>query len=317
MATLVQISYALSLAEHGSFIKAARASFVTQPTLSMQLQKLEEELNVVLFDRSRKPITPTDTGMVVLEQFRRVMHEYNLIEEVLNQSKGQVSGDFRLGIIPTMAPYIVPLFLRPFMNLCPKVHLTIHEITTTEILSNLKTGELDAGILATPINDPKILEEALFNEPFCIYHSPDLNFQDDVRELKLKDLPLDQLVIMNEGHCLRNQVIDLCSLNDQGHNKGFEMEIGSVATLTKIIDQGPFFTILPKLCLQDLPKGKYNRQVKNFTGLLPYREVGIVTYRREQKRTVAQALTSVIKQNIPKHLAGDDQQFRLGQLLRP
>jgi LysR family hydrogen peroxide-inducible transcriptional activator len=262
-------------------------------------------------------VAPTDVGAQVLEQFRRVLQEYGRIEEILNQTKGQVSGDYRLGVIPTMASYIVPLFLRAFVKQYPKVHLSIHEITTDEIIHNLKAGQIDAGILATPLGDPQIIEEPLFAEGFCIYHSKDLDLGREGQAIGLKELPLDQIVVMNEGHCLRNQVLDLCKLSETSHAKNFVMETGSVATLIRIIDQGPYFTILPQLCLQDLPKKKLTQQVKMFIGATPYREVGMVTYRRELKRATAQALMSIIQQNIPESLKQMNSSQHKGRLILP
>ena len=194
--SLTQLTYIVAVAQTRNFVKAAKSCFISQPTLSMQIQKLEEELGVILFDRSRKPVEPTLIGKKVLEQSQRVLQEAFRIEELIKEEMGEISGDFKLGIIPTLAPYLLPLFLENFTKSYPKVNLIVEELQTQQIIRMLGRDKIDAGILVTPLNSKGIIEQPLFNDPFVVY----LNKNHPLYKLEKvsdKDLTLEDLWLLN------------------------------------------------------------------------------------------------------------------------
>jgi len=292
MYTLTQIKYAIAVDQHRNFSRAARASNVSQPTLSMQLQKLESQLDMVIFDRSRKPVVPTREGEVLLKQFRKVLAEQEQIDEVIATMRGVLEGPFRLGIIPTMAPSLLPRIVPGFVEAHPLVILHIEELTTADIIRRLCEDSLDAGILATPLNEPRLSEFPLFREEFQVFHSPLMDVHtDETGRVALEDLPSDRLMVMRAGHCLRTQTLDLCALGDTaslGH--GFRLEAGSLASLCAMVGTGPFFTVLPALNAAELNRQGLKPQVKEIAGDIPYREVSLVTRRLENRRAVRAAL---------------------------
>jgi len=297
MATLSQLAYALAVDRHRGFRRAAKASFVSQPTLSMQLAKLEDELGVVLFDRSRKPVVPTREGAVLLEQFRAVMREYERIDEVMQELRGVIAGPYRLGIIPTMAPTVLPLVVPPFVAAHGKVELSIEELTTAQIIERLKDETLDGGILAAPLHVPTLQEYPLYREQFVVFHSETIELLTDSRgRVRLDALPLERLMVMREGHCLRTQTLDLCALGaEASETQGFVLEAGSLATLCAMVQNGPYFTILPALAAHELAARGLGEQIKSIAGKAPFREVALVTRRLENRRAIREALIDVAR----------------------
>jgi len=295
MATLSQLGYALAVDRHRNFRRAAKVSCVSQPTLSMQLAKLEDELGIVLFDRTRKPVVPTREGAVLLEQFRTVMREYERIDEVVQELHGVIAGPYRLGIIPTMAPTILPLVVPPFVAAHPTVELQIEELTTAQIVERLKEEILDGGILATPLHVPALTEYAICREQFVVFHSPTIKLRTDGQgRVRLDALPLERLMVMRKGHCLRTQTLDLCALGaEASETQGFVLEAGSLATLCAMVQNGPYFTILPALAAAELESRGLGEQIKSIAGKAPFREVALVTRRIENRRAIREALIDV------------------------
>lgn len=292
MSTLTQLSYAVAVDEHRNFGRAAAACFVTQPTLSTQLAKLEDELEIVLFDRSRKPVVPTPEGALLLAQFRAVLREHARIDEVVDGIRGRVAGSFRLGIIPTMAPTMLPRIVPGFVRDHPEVQLQIEELTTDEIVRRLAEESLDGGILATPLSDPRLTEIPICDEPFVVFHAPQLQPPvDEDGRVRLDALPREHLIVMREGHCLRTQTLDLCALGEAATEvQRFEIEAGSLATLTAMVHEGPFFTVLPALSAAEMRERGRGDLVKEIAGEVPYREVAFVTRRLENRRAIREAL---------------------------
>ena len=164
--TITQLNYVLAVAEHQNFTKAAEHSFVTQPTLSMQIQKLEDELSVKIFDRSKKPIELTEVGKKIVAQAKNIVNESDRITDIVDQEKGFIGGEYRIGIIPTIMPTLLPMFLKTFIQNYPKVQLKIKELTTPDIIKQLNDGQLDAALAATPLDDDNLIERPLYYEPF-------------------------------------------------------------------------------------------------------------------------------------------------------
>ena len=236
--TLTQLQYIIAVDNHRHFARAAESCFVTQPTLSMQIHKLEEELGVTVFDRSRKPLQPTDIGIKILEQARTVVNEEKRINEIIQQHKGEIAGSFRLAIIPTVASTLLPRFLKCFISQYPKVNLEIEELQTKVILERLKNGLLDAAILATPLKQDGIMEKPLYYEPFMAYTPTDHRLFKE-KFIDNSDLIADDILLLHEGHCFRNSVIKLCnSMFDKTKNSGVKLESGSFETLIKLSKQG-------------------------------------------------------------------------------
>ncbi len=288
--TLTQLRYLLSVAEHGNFTAAAEKSFVTQPTLSMQIQKLEEELEVKIFNRNTKPIGLTTIGRTIVSQAKIILQEAQRMEDAVAQEKGVVAGIFRLGIIPTVMPTLLPMFLTNFINRYPKVSLKIEELTTENIIERLNNGQLDAGIAATPLYDATILEKPLFYEPFVAFLPKDhpLNKED---QIEVDELQHNDILVLEDGHCFRNHVLNLCQANKS--SKKFGLKSGSFETLINLANQGLGMTLLPYLHTLDL-NAKQKEQLKNFPEPAPAREISIIHSKSQLKLPVIEALRNTI-----------------------
>src|SRR5690606_4704134 len=231
--TITQLRYVLVVAEYKNFTKAAEKAFVTQPTLSMQIQKLEEELDVLIFDRSTKPIRLTTAGERIVNQARNIVNEAERIQDIVDQQKGYVGGEFKLGIIPTITPTLLPMFLKTFIKKYPKVHLKIEELNTDEILKKLVEGHLDAAIAATPLENEKIKERVLYYEPFVGYLNPQHRLYKE-KNINIQDLDLNDILLLEDGHCFRDGVINLCKSSGKNTQERFHLESGSFETLIKL-----------------------------------------------------------------------------------
>ncbi len=206
--TITQLQYVLAVAEHKNFTLAAEKCFVTQPTLSMQIQKIEEELDIQIFDRTKKPIQLTEIGQKIVNQAKNIVNEADRIHDIVDQQKGFIGGEFRLGIIPTIMPTLLPMFLKNFIKKYPKVKLIIEELNTEEIIFKLKNGHLDAAIAATPLNEEKIKEIVLYFEPFVAY-IPENHQSFSKKEIDISDLNIDEILLLQDGHCFRDNVLNL------------------------------------------------------------------------------------------------------------
>lgn len=294
--TLQQLEYIVAVDTERHFARAAASCHVTQPTLSMMIRRLEEELDTQLFDRSRQPVVPTDTGEQVIAQARRVLREAQLLTELVHRERGAVSGDLTLGIIPTLAPYLVPRFVGQFLERYPQVRLKMSEMRTEAIVEGLKQGRLDAGILVTPLPDRGIEAEALFYEEFFAYASTP-----QAKGLLLpEDIDPNQLWLLEEGHCFRSQIMNLCELRRQAV-VGFEYEAGSLETLKRLVDQQQGITILPELAVTQLTPPEAER-LRAFAPPAPMREVSLVSHRPSLKRQVLTALARSIRAAVPPYM---------------
>jgi len=311
--SLTQLVYILALEEKKHFGLAAKKCGISQPTLSMQIQKLEDELGVMLFDRSKQPIVPTATGMKVIQQARLALREVRQIEEILLQEKGEVSGEFRLGIIPTLAPYLLPLFLADFSKKYPKVSLSLQELETQQITEKLKKDELDAGLLVTPLLDEAIQETPLFYEPFWAYVA-DSHRLAKVKLIKGNELPLDEIWLLKEGHCFRDQVIQLCGRRRSNPEKTYSLrfESGNLGVLKSLVDQGIGLTLLPDLAIRTLTTREEKARVKLISDPRPVREVSLVQIRAFHKKRVVDALMQMILKAVPRSLLQKQTQHVVG-----
>jgi LysR family hydrogen peroxide-inducible transcriptional activator len=290
--TITQLQYVLAVAEHKNFTLAAEKCFVTQPTLSMQIQKIEEELKVQIFDRSKKPIQLTEIGQKIVNQAKNIVIEADRIKDIVEHQKGFIGGEFRLGIIPTIMPTLLPMFLNNFIKKYPKVKLIIEELNTDEILLRLKKGHLDAAIAATPLEDEKIKEIVLYYEPFVAY-IPDNFAISHKNEIEVSDLNLDDILLLQDGHCFRDGILNLCKTQDINASNSFQLESGSFETLIKLADEGLGTTLLPYLHTLDL-KEKDKSKLRHFKEPKPAREVSLIYPKNELKIHIIDALRNTI-----------------------
>lgn len=296
--TLVQLEYIVAVDTYRSFVTAAEKCFVTQPTLSMQIQKLEDTLGVKLFDRSKQPVIPTDIGQQVIEQARVILGESAKLQEVIAIHKNELAGELKIGVIPTIAPYLLPQIIMNFTAKFPKVQLLIWEYTTEQIIQNLKIGLLDCGLLSTPLEEKGLHEIPLFYEEFVVYTS-DSSSLFKKKTISAEDINIDETWLLNEGHCMRNQVLNICQKRDAGKSiKSFEYNTGSVETLKRMVDLNAGITILPELSLTDLSSEQMSK-VRHFKAPVPAREISLVTHRNYLKRGIINFLKAEILDIVP------------------
>ena len=303
--TLVQLEYLLAVAEHGNFTLAAEKSHLTQPTLSMQIQKLEEQLGVKIFNRNTKPITTTSVGEKIVAQSKLILAEAQRMQDVVDYEKGVVGGAFSLGIIPTVMPTLLPMFLNTFVKKYSKVDLKIEEHTTENMIALIDEGHLDAGIVATPLKKDKLKEYPLFYEPFVGYVPPNHPLHKN-KDLHIEDLEFADLLVLEDGHCFRNHVLNLCQLNRK--NNPFDIKSGSFETLVNLSDEGLGMTLLPYLNTQTLPKEKHEN-LRYFPSPPPSREISLVYTSHQLKKPVLEALKKTISGVIRGAIAFDDVQI--------
>jgi LysR family hydrogen peroxide-inducible transcriptional activator len=290
--TITQLKYVLAVAEYKNFTLAAEKCFVTQPTLSMQIQKIEEELSILIFDRSKKPIQLTDIGQKIVTQAKNIVNEADRIQDIVEQQKGFIGGEFRLGIIPTIMPTLLPMFLNNFIKKYPKIKLIIEELNTNEIITKLNNGHLDAAIAATPLMEEKIKEIVLYFEPFVAY-IPENHHHFQKEEIEVADLNLDEILLLQDGHCFRDGILNLCKNQNEVSQKSFQIESGSFETLIKLADEGLGTTLLPYLHTLDL-KDKDKLKLRQFKEPKPAREVSLIYPKSELKIQIIDALRSTI-----------------------
>jgi LysR family hydrogen peroxide-inducible transcriptional activator len=290
--TITQLYYVLAVAENQNFTKAAEKCFVTQPTLSMQIQKLEDELDILIFDRSKKPIELTDVGRKIVNQAKNIVNESYRIKDIVDQQKGFIGGEFKLGIIPTIMPTLLPMFLKTFIKRYPKVKLKIEELTSEEIISRINEGHLDAAIVATPLQSENIKERVLYFEPFVGY-IPKNHRLGNKKKISTSDLEIEDMLLLEDGHCFRDGVINLCKVFKDHTDNQFQLESGSIETLIKLSDEGLGMTLLPYLHTIDMRENA-KENLHHFNEPTPAREVSIIYHKSELKMQIIEALHNVI-----------------------
>lgn len=295
-----QFKYILAVAEYRHFELAAEKCFVTQSTLSTMISKFEDELGIQVFDRKKKPVGLTNEGDLIIDQLKIILNNIDQLDELKHELKGEVKGKLTMAVIPTIAPFLLPLFLQDFANRFPDLVIEVRELTTKEILRQLKSRELDIGILSTPINDTDIKEVDLYEEPFVLYD----------RALKYPDLiapeilDLGELWLMEEGHCFRTQVLKLCDINQQlkKSNLNFDFKAGSIDSLLRFVRANQASTLLPYLATTDFDHVE-KCYVKQFESPMPSRKVGLVVHQYFVKHKVLQMLQTHILQAVEQLLS--------------
>jgi LysR family hydrogen peroxide-inducible transcriptional activator len=303
MITITQLGYIVAIDDCRHFAAAAERCFVTQPTLSMQVKKLEEDLGVLIFDRNRHPVEPTEIGARLIEQARIVLSSTRRINEIINEDKQEATGLLRVGIIPTLAPYLLPAFIGRYARDYPQVRLEVEELVSKEIIRRLKRDTLDAGIFVTPYRDEKIVECPVFYEEMLLYAHPEheLLKRESIRPA---DLSPWKMWMLGEGHCFRDQVLNLCEQASRQEGR-FPFESNSLETLIKIVDREGGFTIIPELAAREMPPGK-REQVRSFASYTPVREVSVIHSNHYIKKKLISLLREELKAIVPPGMLQKD-----------
>lgn len=302
--TITQLQYVLAVAEYQNFTLAAEKSFVTQPTLSMQVQKLEDELDILIFDRSKKPIRITEAGLKIVAQAKNIVNEAERIKDIVDQEKGFIGGEYTLGIIPTIMPTLLPMFLKTFINRYPKVNLIIKEQGTESLIRNIHEGHLDGAIAATPLEIEYIIERPLYYEPFVGYVPKNHRLR-GVDKLNPSDLEISDILLLKDGHCFRDGVINLCKTTKKYENEHFQLQSGSFETLVNLADEDMGMTLLPYLNTLELDEKK-KENLKYFNKPSPAREVSLIYHKSELKIQITHALKEVISGIVRGAIAFQD-----------
>ncbi|MBX3127393.1 MAG: hydrogen peroxide-inducible genes activator [Polyangiaceae bacterium] len=298
--TLTQLRYLCALDRERSFRAAAEHCLVTQPALSMQVQRVEQLLGLVVFDRSRQPILPTEPGARILAQARTILHEVERLREIAEHDGGHPAGAYRLGVIPTLASTLLPRLLPTFARRLPAVQLQVEEVPTDALLAGLERDQLDGGLAATPLEAPGVREQTLFREPLYAYLPPrhPLASRATVRQSELVG---EALWLMDEGHCFRHQVLQLCRIDSRAlqAQTPVRFQSGSFETLIRMVDRGFGVTVLPALSVAELPASRRREQVRPFAGAVPVRQVSLIRTREHLRRRLSEALATVVAEVLP------------------
>ena len=302
--TITQLRYALAVAEYKNFTKAAQHVFVTQPTLSMQIHKLEEELGVEIFNRNKKPIALTQVGQKIIEQARNIVNESHRIQDIVEQQKGYIGGEFKLAIIPTVMPTLLPMFLKNFINRYTEVNLKIIELNTADLLKKLKSGQIDAAIAATPLETENIIERPLYYEPFVGYIPSDHKLSSK-SHLSPEDLDVDDILLLEDGHCFKDNILNICKNRNTKLDTPYLIESGSFETMIKLSEEGLGMTLLPYLNTLELSE-KQQQNLKFFKNPKPAREISLLYHKSELKLQIIKVLHETISAVIKGAIAFQD-----------
>ncbi len=294
--TLQQFEYIVALDKYRHYVTAAEHCFVSQPNLTMQVKKLEEEIGVRIFDRDKKPLQPTEIGREIIMRARQILRESSQLKEFVNHEKESMEGEFTIGIIPTLAPYLLPHFLPSFIKENPGVHLKIQELQTSQIISQLENGIIDIGFLVTPIKEDSIREIPVFYEPFLLYLPENHRFLYE-KLLLAEDLDPSEVLVLDEGHCFREQALSICKGAKYSSSIGFEYQSGSIEALKNLVQNGVGYTLVPELSVIDELDSVH---VRRFSSPEPVREVSIVVHNSYIKESVINRLKDTIQKVVPK-----------------
>lgn len=298
--TLTQLSYIVAVAKHRHFGAAAESCFVTQPTLSMQVQKLEEELGIEIFDRSHQPISTTPLGAALVEQAQVVLAEADKLKALSAEEVDVIADVLKVGIIPTLSPTLAPKVVDWFSRHHPKTEIFLEELQTKDLMARLKDGSIDLGLVVTPLEDPHLIEKPLFYEPFYLYVSPDHPIS-KLKSVTPDSLHMDDLWLLTEGHCFRDQALKVCGDRKRRKTTSRAMfESGSLETLRKMVDRSGGYTLIPALTLEDLDESRRKKQVREFVAPAPSREVSLVHSRVYKRRATLEALSQAVREGLPK-----------------
>lgn len=294
---LQQLQYILAVAESKHFEKAASKCFITQSTLSTMILKFEEEIGIKIFDRKTKPVLITKEGEEIIKHLQIITKEIKSLENKVQELKGEITGEFKIGIIPTVAPYLLPLFLSEFVNKFSKVKIVVQEMTTLDIQKSLKNRSLDIGIAAIPLEDPELKEYILYNEQFMLFDC--FNDRHDKSHINLTNMDYSHLILLEEGHCLRTQVRKICNLSKKYSENltNFEFRAGSIDSLIRFTKSYKGITLLPYMATIDLQKEDKDR-LKSLAFPVPIRSIGLIVHQHFVKKRLLEELSMIIQSSV-------------------
>lgn len=305
--TLQQLEYIIALDKYRHYVKASEACYISQPNLTMQIKKLEEEIGLKIFDRESKPIKPTEMGEQILARARQILSDVDEMKDFVSGNKNSLTGEYTLGIIPTIAPYLLPIWLPKFIAENKDTKLIIKEMQTSEIIRDLKNGKIDLGILATPLSEKNIRETPIYNEPFLLY----INKNDPLssqKSIESGDVDSENLLILDEGHCFRDQTLKICKDLPKNRNRNFELSSGSIEALIGLVEQGLGYTLIPKLATY---ARQFIGEIRNFSNEVPVREVSVVTSNNFSKEKLIDTIHDSITEIIPESFNRIRKYFRV------
>ncbi len=305
--TIQQLKYIIALNDKRHYVKAAEACFVTQPTLTLQVKKLEDEIGTIIFNRDKSPLSPTPIGEELIAKAKLILQEVNEFNKFAYEDRIDLSGECTLGIIPTIAPYLLPLFLEDFVKNHPDLKLIIKEMDTYQIIEALNNGSIDMSILSTPLGDSRLREINLYQEPFFLYCKNAQRFTNP-DGIEQKDLTPENLLLLEKGHCFRDQVLNLCKKSKTEENNNFIFESGSIQTIKNLVEAGLGYSLIPQLSIQHSSKKSF---IKKFKPPVPTREISIVVNKNFAKEKLLENLLMIIKRNIPKDIKKIDNYMRI------
>ena len=289
-----QLEYILAVKEAGHFRKAADLCYVSQATLSEMIKRLEDELEIQIFDRTRSPVVPTLEGEEVIKRAKDIIMGSNQLKQLKSTLKGRLSGTLKIGVIPTIAPLLLPIIIKPFVSKYPDIELKIKEATTDQLISDLEFEKIDAAILATPLADNDLIEYPLYTEPLKVYGVLDKSKQ----LISTSELKKSTVWLLEEGHCFKDQVVSICGLENQSNQlDGLDIQCSSFATLVGLVDDFGGYTLLPELYVKIMSK-KRQSKTRSFKSPEPVRQISCMVYRPFVKKPQIAALCETIKSVI-------------------
>jgi LysR family hydrogen peroxide-inducible transcriptional activator len=290
-----QFQYIISLAEKKHFEKAADACFISQSTLSTMVAKFEDEIGIMIFDRKKKPLEVTAEGKRIIDQIKKINKEISNLDELTQEIKGKIKGALSISVIPTIAPYLLPLFLHDFASRFSELNIEVREQTTSEILRQLKSRELDIGIISIPVRDNELIEYHLYDEPFVFFDASQAHEQ----TVTAQELDISNLCLLEEGHCMRTQVLELCEYHEKNltNKLNFRYKAGSIDSLLRFVRSNQASTLLPWLAAMDLNVDQ-QQHVSRFSEPVPFRTIGLVVHRHFVKHKILDMLRDDIKAKI-------------------
>ncbi len=292
-----QLEYVVALDEHRHFVSAAESCNVTQPTLTMQLKKLEEELGILIFDRTKKPIKPTPVGEEFISRARSILRDLAELKRSVTSERSLIEGEFRLAIIPTLAPHLLPLFLGYFTENNPGTTLRITELESELIIKALHSNRIDMAIMATPTEESDLSETLLFYEPF-IFYAPLSHLLLKEKKISSELLDASDLLLLSEGHCFRSQALSVCDRKTKDNNPGFHYNSGSIETLKSLVKKGFGYTLIPELSVDK----KDAANVRRFYRPEPVREISVVTHISFSRTLIVEKVKEAVRATLPQHI---------------
>ena len=304
MVSITQLEYALAVDQHRHFGRASKAVHISQPTLSHQIQKIEDDLGIMLFDRLHKPIIPTEEGSRFIEQAKTVIREHQRLLHLADDKNKGVTGKFRLGIIPTVASQLLPLFLGEFSKRYPKADLYIEELKTETIIEDLNNDRLDGAILATPLNQNGLKEHPLYYEPFYLYLSENHPLLKKPT-LTADDLNGKEMWLLQDGHCFKSQMANFCTIDEKSGSafKNIHFQSGSLEVLKTIVKNNNGYTMIPAMMVATLSPAEIRKHVRPFKTPVPTREISFVYRRDHWKLDIIKAIENCVREQLPDNVS--------------